>query len=157
MIQEELVAALKAKKLKISTAESFTGGEIARRIVGVSGASEVFIEGIVAYSERAKTKRLGVKNSTLEKFKPVSEEVASEMLGGIEKDCDLAISTTGLAGPNSDDSGFPVGLCFIGVSFKGKRTIYKYNFTGNRNEIVSKGAETALLLALDKIKTQGEE
>ena len=157
MIQEELVAELKAKKLKISTAESFTGGEVARRIIGVSGASEVFIEGIVAYSELAKRKRLGVKEETLEEFKAVSEEVATEMLKGIESDCDIAVSTTGLAGPNSDESGFPVGLCFIGLSYKGEIEVHKFNFTGTRDEIVSKGAENAITLALSKIKTKGEE
>lgn len=153
---QRLVAELKERKLKISTAESFTGGEVARRIIGVSGASAVFVEGIVAYSETAKKKRLSVKEETLEKYKPVSENVAFEMLSGIEKDCDLAISTTGLAGPSSDESGFPVGLCFIGVSYKGEKSVYKFNFKGNRDEIVSKGAENALLLALDIIKRKGE-
>ena len=150
-VENQLIAGLIAKNMKISCAESFTGGEIIRRLISVSGASKAIVEGIVAYSEYAKQKRLGVKGETLEKFKPVSKEVALEMLNGIDGDCDLALSTTGLAGPNSDDSGFPVGLCYIGVSVNGKRAVYEYNFKGTREEIIRQGAETALSLALKNI------
>lgn len=150
-----LVKLLKEKGLTVSTAESFTGGAIGKKITSVSGASSVFYEGIIAYNERAKSDRLGVKIQTLNDFKPVSYQVALEMAQGLTKDkkADLGISTTGIAGPNSDDSGFPVGLCFIGISFKQKTVVYKFNFDGNRQEIVEKGAKHALLLAINTIKT----
>jgi nicotinamide-nucleotide amidase len=153
--EKTLVDLLKEKGLTVSTAESFTGGNISAKITYVSGASAVFYEGIVAYSENAKIKRLGVLQKTLEEFKPVSYQVAYEMAQGLTKDgkADLGISTTGIAGPNSDESGFAVGLCFIGISYKGKTTVYKFTFNGNREEIVKKGVENALLLAINTINT----
>ncbi|MBQ7373859.1 MAG: CinA family protein [Clostridia bacterium] len=150
-----LVELLKSKSLKVSVAESFTGGKISSLITSVSGASAVFYEGIVAYNENAKMQRLGVENQTISEFKPVSYQVASEMAQGLlkSKNADLGVSTTGIAGPKSDESGFPVGLCFIGISYKQKIAVYKFNFNGNREEIVKKGAKTALLLAINTIKT----
>lgn len=151
--ERRLVALLKEKAIKISVAESFTGGNVSAKLTSISGASSVFYEGIVAYNENAKINRLGVKSQTVEKFKPVSYQVAFEMAEGLVKDsvADLGVSTTGIAGPNSDDSGFPVGLCFIGVCYKGKTKVYKYDFSGTREEIVIKGVETALLLAINTI------
>lgn len=116
-LQTVLVDILKMGKLKISVAESFTGGNLASRIVSVPGASKVFYEGIVAYSEEAKARRLGVSRESLKTNKPVSSQVAGEMAEGLlkEGESDIVVATTGLAGPQSDDSGFPVGLCFIAV------------------------------------------
>ncbi len=65
---------------------------------------------------------------------------------------DYALSTTGIAGPNSDDSDFPVGLCYIGLATKNSVAVYKYNFSGNREEVIRKGTEEALLLAIKTIK-----
>lgn len=152
--QTVLVELLKGKGVVVSTAESFTGGNIASAITSVSGSSSVFYEGIVAYSENAKAERLGVSKQTIEKFKPVSYEVASEMAQGLLRggNCQLGISTTGIAGPNSDESGFPIGLCFIGINFKGKITVYKFNLDGNRQQIVTKGTSLALQLAINTLK-----
>lgn len=149
-----LIELLKIKGLTVSTAESFTGGNIASKLTSVSGASAVFYEGIVAYNERAKEQRLGVNKQTLEVFKPVSKETAFEMAKGLASkgNCDLAISTTGIAGPNSDDSNFPVGLCFIGINFKGDITVYGYKLNGNRQEIVNQGTNLAINLAINTIK-----
>lgn len=153
--EKVLVELLKEKGLKVSTAESFTGGNISAKITSVSGSSLVFYEGVVAYNEKAKVERLGVSDKTIEQFKPVSYQVACEMAEGLlgSKNADVGISTTGIAGPNSDDSGFPVGLCFIGISYKQKTAVYKFNFDGTREEIVKKGVENALLLAINTIKT----
>ncbi len=150
--ERELVELLKERNLKLSCAESFTGGGVASRIISVSGASKVFCEGIVAYSDEAKKRRLNVSEKTLEKFKPVSEEVASEMLSGIAEHADVCISTTGLAGPNSDESGFEVGLCFIGVSVLGEKEIYKFNLKGDRTLVISQGIDLAISLTLEKIR-----
>ncbi len=152
--QTVLVELLKGKGVVVSTAESFTGGNIASAITSVSGSSSVFYEGIVAYNENAKAERLGVSKQTIEKFKPVSYEVASEMAQGLLRggNCQLGISTTGIAGPNSDESGFPIGLCFIGINFKGKITVYKFNLDGNRQQIVTKGTSLALQLAINTLK-----
>ena len=149
---EDLVALLKQKKLTFSCAESFTGGTLASKIISVSGASKVFSEGIVAYSNAAKQRRLKVQETTLDHFKPVSEKTAEEMLMGIEEFCDVAVSTTGIAGPNSDESGFPVGLCFIGISVKGNRKVYKFNFKGDRNAVIEQGSSKAIELTYKTLK-----
>ena len=114
-LQEVLVSMLKIGKFKISVAESFTGGNLSSRIISVPGASEVFYEGIVAYSSEAKIRRLCVEEESIKKNKPVSSQVAGEMASGLisEGVPDLVVSTTGLAGPSSDESGFPVGLCYL--------------------------------------------
>ena len=98
-IEQQLVELLKIRGKKLSVAESFTGGGIARRIVSVSGASEVYFEGLNTYNERSKMKRLGVSSYTLGSVGAVSEKTAYEMALGLLNtgDCDLAIATTGLA------------------------------------------------------------
>ena len=150
----ELISILKSKGLTISTAESFTGGSIASKLTSVSGASSVFYEGIVAYNENAKAKRLGVTVDTIKRCHPVSYEVALEMAKGLieSKNCQIGISTTGIAGPNSDESGFPVGLCYVGIAYKDNVTVYKFNLQGSRQEIVEKGSNLAINLAINTIK-----
>ena len=152
--EKVLVGLLKDKNLVVSVAESFTGGNISAKITSVSGASSVFYEGIVAYNENSKSARLGVENKTLSEFKPVSYQVASQMAQGLLAggNARIGLSTTGIAGPNSDDSKFPVGLCFIGVCLGDRTFVYKYNFSGDRAEIVQKGVQTALNLLIFKLK-----
>lgn len=150
----ELIGILKSKGLTISIAESFTGGNISAKLTAVSGASSVFYEGIVAYNEKAKINRLGVKCDTVKSYHPVSYEVALEMAQGLlnSKNCQVSISTTGIAGPNSDESGFPVGLCYVGIGYNDCVTVYKLNLDGSRQEIVEKGTEIAINLAINTIK-----
>lgn len=147
---EQLLKIAKLRKIKIKTGESFTGGQIASQITSVSGASEVFLEGIVAYSNDAKINRLGVSEETIKNCHPVSSEVACEMCKGLigESDNVLAISTTGIAGPNSDESGLPVGLCYIAVGSQSKIAINKHVFKGNRLEITKQGKYAALFHAV---------
>lgn len=154
-LSEQLVKILTVRKIKIASAESFTGGAIASEITKISGASKVFYEGVVAYTNEAKNQRLGVKWATLDTFKAVSSQVAYEMCSGLLKtgDSNLAVSTTGIAGPLSDDSNFPVGLCYIGVGSKSKITVYKHDFKGNREEITRQGVEWALFHAVMALKS----
>lgn len=152
-LAEQLIKILKIRKLKLSTAESFTAGGIASYITSVSGASEVFYEGIVSYSENSKQDRLGVLPNTLKLKRPVSSETAYEMCKGvINKGVDIAVATTGLAGPNSDGSGLPVGLVFIAVGTAHKISVFKYNFSGSRKDITCKGIETAVFLLIKALK-----
>lgn len=113
-------------------AESFTGGGIGRRIVSVPGASEVYFEGLNTYDGTAKIKRLNVSPYTLNTFGAVSDQTAYEMCAGLLStgDCGAAISTTGLAGPKSDNSGLPVGLCFLAAGVDGKFTSHGMCFRG---------------------------
>ena len=114
----------------------------------------MFYESIVAYNEQSKQLRLQVGEQTLRHYKPVSGQVAGEMAYGIIKEgkVDIAISTTGIAGPNSDQSGFPVGRCYIAVAYDGEVKVYHYEFDGNREEITEKGTKTAIFLAIKQIK-----
>ncbi len=153
-LSEQLVKILTLRGAKISVAESFTGGGVSSAITSVSGASKVFYEGVVAYSPDAKHDRLGVSFHTIDEFKPVSSQVASEMCKGLlERGTDLAISTTGIAGPKSDDSDFPVGLCYIGVSSKSKITVYKHFLKGTRDVITRNGVLLALFHAVMALRS----
>jgi len=153
-LSERLFDILKLKKLKISVAESFTGGRIISSLIQNSGASECVYEGAVTYSSQSKVKRLGVKEEDIRTKGAVSSVVAYRMAAGLLSggNCDVALSTTGIAGPKSDDSNFPVGLCYIAVGMKDGVHTYKYNFTGNREEITETAKNTALFLAIKKLK-----
>lgn len=119
-IEEAVVGMLKVHHLKVATAESCTGGLIAKRITDVPGASEVFECGIISYANGIKHKVLGVSEDDLNKYGAVSEPVAKQMAQGALKvsGADIAVSVTGIAGPDSDSTGKPVGLVYIGLADK---------------------------------------
>lgn len=119
-IEEAVVAMLKEHHLKVATAESCTGGLIAKRITDVPGASEVFECGIISYANEIKHKVLGVSEDDLNKYGAVSEPVAKQMAQGALKvsGADIAVSVTGIAGPDSDSTDKPVGLVYIGLADK---------------------------------------
>ncbi len=131
-IEEAVVALLKEKKLKLCTAESCTAGLIAKRITDISGASEVFECGIVSYSNKIKHEILGVEKEKLDTFGAVSPIVAVQMALGAKKvsGADIAVSVTGIAGPESDETGKPVGLIYIAVT-DGKYVKVKKLLTGH--------------------------
>lgn len=124
-------------KFTVSIAESLTGGKISSMLVEKSGISEALLEGVVCYSNKSKIDTLGVREETLEKFGAVSEEVAKEMVLGVAKrlGADFAVATTGIAGPNSDGSGKPVGLVYIGIYAQGDISVKECLFTGDRELI----------------------
>lgn len=151
---ERLFDLLRIRKVKISVAESFTGGRVVSEIIKNPGASEFVNEGVVTYSNRSKIERLGVSKEDLIKHGAVSSIVAYQMAAGLLKngDCDLAISTTGIAGPKSDDTEKPVGLCYIGIGMPSGVHTYKLNLFGSREEITETAKNTALFLAIKKLK-----
>ena len=153
-LNEQLVNLLKVRGKKISVAESFTGGGIAKQITAVAGASAVYFEGVNTYNELSKIKRLGVSEYTLKTVGAVSDQTAYEMASGLiaTGDCDIAIATTGLAGPQSDRSMLPVGLCYIAVGTKEKVFVYRYKFDGSREEITQTAIHYALFLAYKQLK-----
>ena len=138
------------KPLTISTAESCTGGMIASKLIEVPGISENFIEGIVSYSNEAKIKRLKVKKETLEKYGAVSEEVAREMLAGLNTD--IGISTTGIAGPGGGTKNKPVGLVYIGIKVKDEVKVFRRELKGDRNKIRQRAMMHALYNLLKILK-----
>ncbi len=138
------------KPLTISTAESCTGGMIASKLIEVPGISKNFIESIVSYSNEAKIKRLKVKKETLEKYGAVSEEVAREMLAGLKTD--IAISTTGIAGPDGGTKDKPVGLVYIGIKVKDEVRVFRRELKGDRNKIRQRAMMHALYNLLKILK-----
>lgn len=145
-MQTVVAELLLEKKLTAAAAESCTGGLIASKLIEYPGISEVFLEGCVTYSNAAKIRRLGVKAETLEKYGAVSEETAREMAEGIarESGADVAIATTGIAGPGGGTEEKPVGLVYMGLCYQGKTYVKKCNFVGKRQAIRERAAYTAL-------------
>ena len=143
---EEILQNLRAKKLKIATAESCTGGLLAALFTSISGSSEIFERGFITYSNCAKIEMLGVREETLKNFGAVSEEVAKEMAQGALKKSksDIAIAITGIADPKSDDTKKPVGLVYIAFATKEKIAAQKFNFSGNRDEVRLASIKAAL-------------
>lgn len=152
-LEKKTVELVKKLGMNISTAESCTGGMIASRLIDVPGVSEIFKEGIVSYSNDAKMKRLGVKKETLEKYGAVSEETAREMVMGL--DSDVAIATTGIAGPDGGTPEKPVGLVYIGIRVRNDVYIEKRFFNGDRMKIRERAVSQSLF-SLIKILDKGE-
>ena len=144
------MALLKERGRTIATAESLTGGRIAAAITAVPGSSGVFPGGIVSYCDRVKHQMLGVPMEMLEKYGAVSEPVARAMAQGAAEQMrtDLAVSATGLAGPDGDGSGTLVGTVYLGLYMDGKVMCRRYLFDGERAEIQGKAVESALEFVL---------
>lgn len=153
-LAQTLVGFLRKNDLIIATAESCTGGLVASRIIDIAGASEVFYEGLVTYSNGAKTNRLGVMSSTLEQFGAVSQETALEMANALlDGFSDIGISTTGIAGPDGGTIDKPVGLIYIGIATKNSCDVIKKIIEdGDRRYIRECATNTALFYALQHIK-----
>lgn len=131
-IEQATVQLLAEKSLTVAAAESCTAGLVAKRLTDISGASNVFGCGIVSYSNEIKHEILGVEKDKLEKYGAVSPVVAAQMALGVKKlsGADLAVSVTGIAGPESDESGKEVGLIYIAVT-DGKNVRVKQLKTGH--------------------------
>jgi len=144
---ETIVSKLLIKnKLTISIAESCTGGLVSSTFINYPGISSVFVEGCVTYSNESKINRLGVNPNILDIYGAVSEETAIEMVEGIAKNfnTNVAISTTGIAGPGGGSIEKPVGLVYIGIYINGNTTVKKYIFNGNREEIRIQATKNAI-------------
>ena len=117
-LEAVVFALLKEKGLTLGTAESCTGGLVAKRMTDLAGVSSVFRGGVVSYATEVKHAVLGVDQGLLDRYGAVSEPTAQAMAEGARRvlGCDLAISTTGVAGPDPDERGNPVGLVFIGLA-----------------------------------------
>lgn len=136
-----LVALLAERGLTLSTAESCTGGMIASAIVDVPGASAVFAGGAVTYTEAVKTSLLGVPEDVIRERGVVSRDVAALMAEGARRrfGTDLAVSTTGVAGPGGGTPEAPVGRVYIGVALESKTVVFREDIPGDR-EAVRRGA-----------------
>ncbi len=136
------------KLINLSTAESCTGGAIAKKIVAKSGASAYFKGGIVAYSNQAKEEILGVDSNLLKKYGAVSRQVVLAMAEGASKifNTEYAVSTSGIAGPLGATKNKPVGLVWIGIKTPQKLMAKKFIFKGTRSQVIKQATNTALKL-----------
>ena len=160
-LEETVVHTLQEKGLTISTAESCTGGLIAKRITDLPGASCVFRGGVVSYTNEVKASVLGVPQETLDRYGAVSEPVARAMAEGVRRitGSDLSVATTGLAGPDGDDRGNPVGTVFVALSTP-ERTVVRHMNCGSGRErvrmLASHCAFDLLRRELEHLPIEGE-
>jgi nicotinamide-nucleotide amidase len=148
-----LVGRLRENGKTVATAESCTGGLIAKRITDVAGSSEIFGYGCVTYANEAKMKLLSVKEESLKAYGAVSEQTASEMAMGVRalSGADVGIATTGIAGPGGGTAEKAVGLVYLGIaSEKGVRTV-KLLLKGDRDRVRILASSNALAEALKEI------
>ena len=134
------------KKYTLATAESCTGGTIAKMITSVPGASQYFLGAVVSYNERIKKDVLGVSAKSLQKYSVVSAKVSEEMALGIQKlyNSDFAIGVTGNAGPTKDKTDASLGVVFISIATPGKVITEEFNFGQPREKVIQKAAVKSL-------------
>ena len=145
-----LVSKLKEKGLTITFAESCTGGLLAATLINVPGSSDVIKRSAVTYCNESKMDILNVSKQTIDEYTEVSKQGAKEMaLGAYEwAGADIAVSVTGIAGPDGGTDDKPVGLVYIGIYYNGNVEAYKYNFDGNRRAIRTQAVSEAIKLAI---------
>ena len=153
-LEEQIVSILLEKKLTLTTAESCTAGLIASRLVNVAGISSAFMQGYITYSNASKESLIGVSKESLARYGAVSRQVAGEMAEGAAKaaGCDVAISCTGIAGPDGGSPEKPVGLVYIACFVCGKLTVLENHFSGSRRQVREASCEKALELLLTCLK-----
>lgn len=140
--------------LLIATAESLTGGALVARLVDVPGASDVVVGGAVCYSCGAKRRVLGVDGAELERTGAVTASVAQAMAQGALAlyECDLAVATTGVAGPGADERGTPAGTVFLALARRGgSARVRELALPGGRPEVRSGTVEAALAMLLEEL------
>ena len=152
-LEEAVVDLLRDKNMTLTCAESCTGGALSARIVNVSGASDVFKQGFVTYSNKAKRKYLMVKKATLKMYGAVSEKTAKEMAKGgcFTTGSDVCVGITGIAGHGGGTLDKPVGLVYIGCAYRDHTKVREFHFNGNRNKIREQSVVAALVLLRDCI------
>lgn len=149
--EAEIGPLLRLRKATLSVAESCTGGLVAHRITNVSGSSDYFEMGIVSYSNRSKVELLGVQKGDIERYGPVSHQVAEQMGRGIRLRArtDIGLATTGIAGPLGGTPEKPVGTVFICLDHEGGTEVREFHFRGNREEIKEEASRKSLEMLMD--------
>ena len=142
----------------MATAESCTGGMVAGRIVSIAGSSVYLQGGVVAYANAVKASMLGVPEAMLENPGAVSEECARAMAEGARTrlGAALAVSTTGIAGPEGGTARKPVGLVYLGVATERGTTVEEHHFAGDRAAVIAAATERALVLLVEAVEAELE-
>lgn len=147
----DAISQLKAAGKTLATAESCTGGLLGKLLTDVPGASSVYKGGVISYTNDVKRRLLGVEQETLDVCTAVSRETAHEMARGAREvvKADIGISTTGLAGPDGDGTGRPVGLVYVALDMDGFSFCRELHLAGDREQVRAQAAEEALKLLLE--------
>ncbi|HLN77922.1 MAG TPA: CinA family protein [Nocardioidaceae bacterium] len=151
-IASTLQAELFRRSLMLATAESLTGGRLGDVLSAAPGASDTYLGGVISYATGVKQKVLHVSEETVERHGVVSAECAEEMAAGVREltDADFAVSTTGVAGPTTQE-GKPIGLVFVGVAGPEGVRSERFEFDGDRAEIREKVVKAAIDLVLEAV------
>jgi nicotinamide-nucleotide amidase len=152
-LNQKIVALLKRKKIKISFAESCTGGLLSSAITSIKGSSKVFSMGLVTYSNQAKIKVLKIHKNIIKKYGAVSIQCCLAMVNNLSKisKSKVCVSITGIAGPNGGSKQKPVGLVYIGVKIGKKVIINKSNFKNKGRSFIQKQTVKKTLNLLIKL------
>lgn len=155
-LEKQIGTVLRKKGVTIATAESCTGGEIARLITSVPGSSGYYKGSVVSYANEVKTNVLGVNAADLEREGAVSETVVLQMAEGVKTlmNTDYAVSTSGVAGPDGGTPGKPVGTVWIGIATPAKTFARKYVFSFTRERNIAKAAAKALELVMMEVQKE---
>ena len=152
-VETRLVTMGMKRGMTLATAESCTGGMIAARITSVPGSSAVFLGGVVSYANAVKGDLLGVPRELLERVGAVSSECAGAMASGARRlmKADVAVSATGIAGPDGGTPQKPVGLVYIGVATPADVRVERCQFAGDREAVRRQAADRALAMLLESL------
>ena len=155
-LAEEIITLAREKNVTLAAAESCTGGLISACLTEIPGSSAEFDSGFTTYSNASKTNSIGVPAETIKTFGAVSNETAMEMAMGAAKTAEtqIAIATTGIAGPGGGSAEKPVGLVYIGFYLDNPPKIYalQHNFKGDRNAVRMQTLESALGILKEELE-----
>lgn len=153
-LEKQVGETLRGRKLRLSVAESCTGGLISHKITNIPGSSDYFDRAVIVYSNISKMQMLDVPKLILESFGAVSRETARAMAEGIRKisKSDIGLAVTGIAGPGGSTPQKPVGLVYIGLASNKPTVVKEFRFEGFRSEIKEKAASEALSMVLETFR-----
>jgi len=152
----QIGALLQSKKMKLTFAESCTGGLVGHRITNIPGSSDYYLGSVTAYAYEVKESLLGVRRETLDKFGAVSRECVLEMASGVRKALSggfpltdvIGVSVSGIAGPGGGTAEKPVGTVCVGMSAYDGDWAWRFNWQGDRIKNKEESAQAALLLVV---------
>ena len=156
-LNKELISLLTKKKIKISIAESCTGGMLSSSITSVSGSSNVFTMGLVTYANQAKTSLLKIHPKIIKKYGAVSVKCCLAMVNNLSKisNSKVCVSITGIAGPKGGSKQKPVGLVYIGIKVGKKVIVNKCNFKNKGRAYIQRQTVKKSLNLLFRLIKQG--
>ena len=149
-IAQKIVKLLKKKKLKISFAESCTGGMLSSSITSIKGSSKVFNLGLVVYSNQSKVKVLRVSKNIIKKYGSVSYQVCLAMVKNVSRisTANISVSITGIAGPSGGSKEKPVGLVFVGIKKANRIVVKRYLFKNKGRTYIQKATVNKVLRSI---------